>query len=94
MKDKQAEKLFEKYRNGSLSDQERLQLNNWYLHHIKSAAPLTNAEIYKKQMKDMDAAFPFESIPSVEKVKWWPRISIAACILLAVSIGLQWSLSG
>jgi len=88
MKNQQAEKLFEKYRNGTLTDQERLDLDGWYLHHARSAEPLQDAEVYEKRMKEMDNAFPFSPVTSVRKIKLWPRIAAAASILIAVSFSL------
>jgi len=88
MKKQYAEELFEKYRNGTLSDQERLDLDGWYLHHAKSAEPLQDAEVYAKRMKEMDNAFPFLPVTPVRKIKLWPRITAAASVVIVISFSL------
>lgn len=88
MKKQRAEKLFEKYRNGTLTDQERLDLDGWYLHHARSAEPLQDAEVYEKRMKEMDNAFPFLPVTRIRKIKLWPRIAVAASLMIAVSFSL------
>lgn len=88
MKKQQAEKLFEKYRNGTLTDQERLDLDSWYLHHARSAEPLQDAEVYEKRMKEMDNAFPFLPVTRIRRIKLWPRIVAAASVMIALSFSL------
>lgn len=88
MKNQQAEKLFEKYRNGTLTDQERLDLDGWYLHHARSAEPLQDAEVYEKRMKEMDNAFPFLPVTKIRKIKLWLRIAAAASVMIVVGFSL------
>ncbi|NNU33268.1 FecR domain-containing protein [Mucilaginibacter sp. S1162] len=88
MDKKRAEQLFEKYRNGELTDKERSELNGWYLHHAKLSEPLTDETIYKQQMETLDEAFPFRTVKPVKTLVWLPRLAAAAAILFSIGAGI------
>jgi transmembrane sensor len=88
MDKKRAEQLFEKYRNGVLTDKERLELNDWYLHHAKLSEPLTDEVVYKQQMAALDDAFPFRAVTPVKTLTWLPRLAAAAVILFTIGAGI------
>lgn len=82
-----AEELFEKYRNGTLTGPERLDLDAWYNDYYQSAATMPDSTAFDQRLKEMDAAFPFRK-NKVGKVKLWPRIAAAASIIIAIGTGL------
>lgn len=88
MDKKRAEQLFEKYRNGELTDKERSELNGWYLHHAKLSEPLTDETIYKQQLETLDEAFPFRTVTPVKTLVWLPRLAAAAAILFSIGAGI------
>lgn len=87
MSKQQAEKLFEKYRNGKLTRAERLELEAWYNYHAKEASPLDDSLTFDDQIKSLDSDFPFTSIGVERKVKIWPVMIAAASTLLLAAFG-------
>lgn len=85
-----AKTLLEKFRAGTLSQTERAELEMWYTNHASSSPPLANEEIYRKKMAELDAAFPFGLKLVPVKTLLWPRIVVAASILLVFSIGFYY----
>jgi transmembrane sensor len=90
MDKKRAEQLFEKYRNGELTDKERAELYGWYLQHAKLSEPLTDEAVYEQQMKALDDAFPFRTAASVKTLSWLPRLAAAAALLFTIGAGIYY----
>ena len=81
-----AEKLLEKYRSNTLTDEERALLESWYLNWaVEDDHDLTESEI-NAELERMRFSNPFlETKP--RSIKIWPRIAAAASVLLFLSIG-------
>lgn len=85
--DKQrAAQLFEKFSNNTLTEQERAELESWYVHYGSTQEGLRDPDVFQKNLAEMDSAFPFKKPARVKRL--WVRIAAAASILLCCSVGL------
>ena len=75
MKQQHGVRLLEKLRDGSITEQERIALESWYLHYAETAQPLSDTEAYKRNMAKLKEAFPFATELPVQKNRLWPRIA-------------------
>lgn len=74
-----------KHRKGTLSEQERMELDQLYLRHAKSSTPLRDGAVYARRMKEMDNAFPFYRKPSTRRISRW--LPYAAAVILVALAG-------
>lgn len=93
MEQNRAEQLLEKYANNRLSDEERAELESWYLHLAKKNSPLSDAGVFASAMSNLDGRlFKDKNIPADTHVvpvrKLWRRLSAAAAILIFITAGL------
>ena len=92
MKAQTGKELLEKYKSGTITDEERAMLEMWYLHHAEQAEPFNDVEVYHRDMASMRKAFPFEKA-AASRLSLWPRIAVAAAVvifLLGIGLFYQW----
>jgi len=78
--------LFEKYGNGTITDQELLQLQSWYLEYAKTSNPQLDPQVYEKRMKELDNAM-MAHLNTVNRKRYTSTyVKIAAFLLIAMSI--------
>jgi len=78
--------LFEKYGNGTITDQELLQLHHWYLEHAKASNAKLEPEIFQQRMAEMDNAL-FACLNKAERKFYISLYSkVAAFLIIAMSI--------
>nr|WP_199082822.1 FecR family protein [Pedobacter sp. ASV19] len=99
MKTEQAEILLAKYNDGTATPAERLLLDHWFItesaaRQQKDAEELDYFEIQHRVWKQIseqtntnEAELPAE-IKFPDRVKLWPRIAVAAAVLLVIGAGL------
>lgn len=87
MKNSKAKELLKKYRSNTLSNQERTDLESWYISRVKSSKAMDDPEEFLRAMRSMDSAFPFASEePRVRTL--WPRIAATAAVLILLGYGI------
>lgn len=84
MEFKQAEKLIERYNNGTASPEEKALLESWYLKY-KTANTLNPGDLQEEHNLGLQALNTYLNQPP--KMKLWSRIASAAAILLVISAG-------
>lgn len=92
MKAQTGKELLEKYKSGTITEEERALLETWYLHYAEQAEPFNDVEVYQKDMASMRSAFPFEK-PAPSRYSLWPRVAVAAAVLiflLSIGVFYQW----
>ena len=87
MKNTKAERLLERYRTGTLTEQEQLDLEAWYYHYYNAVDPFEDAQVYESALKQMDQAFPFIDGQIKSKLSR-VRIAVAAAVLFMLSAGV------
>jgi len=84
----QAKALFEKYRAGKATDEEKALLESWYLELARSRENDLTAADLERAVEEIWASLPVhEHEAPVHRVQLWPRIVAAASILLFLSFG-------
>lgn len=78
------EDLLRKYRDGSISEEERVLLENWYLQWKPGHQPIEPGEL-EEIKADIWAKMPHSVVRKTTPL--WPGIAAAASIFLAVTIG-------
>ncbi|SEA49621.1 FecR family protein [Pedobacter hartonius] len=92
--DKSSEKnIFEKYGNGTITDQELLVLYNWYFEQFKSGQSYPDPEIFQKRMEEMDKAI-FARLHKNERRTIPMKYVAAAFLLVAASFTFYFILQG
>lgn len=83
---KPAEELLEKYNAEIASPEEKAVVESWYLKYQTSSSDLTSEDL----LYEVSIGLPQLQNKLIRKntIKWWPRISIAASLLLVVGVGL------
>ena len=82
--DKSSEKnIFEKYSNGTITDEELLLLYNWYFEQFKSNRSYPDPEVFQKRMTEMDKAV-LASLHKTER-RTIPLKYVAAAFLLVAA---------
>jgi transmembrane sensor len=86
MEHTKAVELLEKYKTGTITDDEMALLESWYIHEISTNNTYDGLE---ENLHKLDKTFSFilRQEPQ-KKPRTWPRIAAAASILLFISIGL------
>lgn len=89
LKETQAHKLLKKYREGTLTEDEKIILDSWYLDMARSAGIEIKDGTLNKRLNEIWDSFPFTIKPVVENkaVKFWPKCLAAASALLALLSG-------
>jgi transmembrane sensor len=77
--------LFEKYGNGTITDQERLKLHHWYMEYARSSNAQPDPEAYERQMEEMDRAI-MARLNTVDRKFYASPYVKAAFLLIAMSI--------
>lgn len=86
MNQTEATALLQKYKAGTCSEEEKAALESWYLQWNNEELAFEEAELLNLK-KEMWHAMP--SKPSAPKTpSLWPKIAVAAAVLIAVSTGL------
>jgi transmembrane sensor len=78
--------LFEKYGNGTITDQELLQLHSWYLDYAKTSNPQLDPKVYEQRMEEMDNAVLARLSSPDRNFNASLYIKAAAFLLIALSI--------
>lgn len=72
--------LLEKFKTGTINEEERAMLETWYLHYAEQETePFDDVEAYQKDMASMRKSFPFEK-PVAARLSLWPRVAVAAAV--------------
>lgn len=80
--------LLNKYTEGTLSTEEQVRLDQWYLYQAKNGKSLTDATIYEKRMRELnEALFPAQD-EEPKRIRLWPRIAVAAAAVAAITLGI------
>src|SRR5215217_8276097 len=88
MKSKGAIILLEKYENGTITKEELALLENWYNHQASTGKAEISDEELEANLADIWTALPQASGESNKKnIRLWPMISIAASVLVMLSVG-------
>jgi transmembrane sensor len=80
--------LLNKYRQNSLTAEEKSRLDRWYLYQAKNAESLNDPGIYEKRMAEMDAALSFDKDIPIKNLRLWPKIAVAAAAIAAIVSGI------
>lgn len=83
---KSAEELLEKYNAGLATAEEKAMVESWYLKYKTPPSDLTSEEL----LYEVNIGLPQLQHQLVQKkaVKWWPRVAVAASLLLCIGVGL------
>lgn len=91
---KKAKILLDKLKAGTLTEEERAQLDAWYNDHASSSSPLMDEEVFRRKMSELDSAFPFHQKRQSRRLSLWPRIAAAAAILVVLFGAGLWFFGG
>ena len=84
MKEQEVKQLIEKYLAGQCSAQEQAKLETWYINYQEPGL----AQLSTAQLKEIHRSYP----PGLKEhrglITLWPRIAIAASILLFITAGI------
>lgn len=86
MKENEAIALLEKYKAGTITEEELTRLESWYIHEVRSDQSYQGLEDNLAKL-DQEILMLAEPQPAVYK-KLWPRIAAAAILLISLSAGL------
>ncbi|WP_426585888.1 FecR family protein [Mucilaginibacter sp. R-33] len=85
------QELLNKYHAGTITDEERILLEEWYTQWTPEQQELSSEEI--DQMKaDVWQSLNVTVLPAATK-RLWPRIALAASVILCLSVGCYYYLS-
>lgn len=85
MDQQSAELLLEKFKAGTISDEELAILESWYINEIKTNK---SYERLKENLALLDQRFSFiTGKKAIRKSRLWPKITAAASILFFLSVG-------
>jgi len=87
MKNKEAKALLDKYRSGTLSAHEQVQLDSWYLREAHSKNGPTDKDAMQRQLDEIEAALPVHHKQGIVK-NIGGRLLVAAAILVSFSTGM------
>jgi transmembrane sensor len=93
MKPQTGKQLLEKFKSGTINEDERALLETWYLQYADQADSFNDAERYEQDIASMRQAFPFNKPAQSTRRILWPRMGMAAAaVILILGIGLfyQW----
>jgi transmembrane sensor len=88
---KQAKELFERYKTGNITPQERAELESWYNHQTQLNPALKDDHDFAAALNQLDRAFPFQSVAaSAKPIKTDNRrwIAAAAAVIICLSAGI------
>jgi len=85
---KHAEELLEKYNAGLATPEEKAVVESWYLKYKTPPSDLTSEDLLYEV--NIGYAQLQRQLAGKKTVRWWPRVAVAASLLLCVSIGLVW----
>jgi hypothetical protein len=87
MENKEAVELLEDYKNGTLTYEESVKLESWYIHEVGNNKSHQGME---ENLAKLDARFSaMLYTPEVKKRMLWPRIAaVAAVVLIALGVYL------
>jgi transmembrane sensor len=83
MNQTEAQELLNKYNAGTATDEERAIVENWYTNSAYPAAAPDQENIIAAK----DRIWAAIDVQPHRTVRLWPRIAVAACILLFLSVG-------
>ncbi|WEK21757.1 MAG: FecR family protein [Candidatus Pedobacter colombiensis] len=84
MQHNDAESLLKKYQSGSCSPAEQKMVEDWLTYGEARTFDLTEKEL-DEDLKDLQIRV--SRIPVVKRISLWPRIAVAAAVLLTLGIG-------
>jgi transmembrane sensor len=82
MNNKKAIRLIQKYQQGELSSEEEHHLNEWYLLTVAESKNELTREQIQQTVERLRSKLPLQE--PVKKAKLWPRIAVAAAVILIV----------
>jgi len=86
MQEKELREVIERYRSGSATEEEKSFVESWYLQYNEEVG-----QEYILEERLADAGSIWQALESsqieVKRVSLWPRIAVAASILLCLSVG-------
>ncbi|WP_316837367.1 FecR family protein [Pedobacter nutrimenti] len=86
MKNKEAKSLLEKYKSGTLSEEEQALLDSWYLQEAKSKSGPTNPEDMQNQLESIWTNLPVHhNVRKLWNKKTWFKVA-AALIIFSTGI--------
>src|ERR1700733_3177052 len=89
MENKDLELLINKYREGTVSDQEKALLESWYLQRDVNAIAELSSQEFAEDLLLIGEGLPLQG--TVRKLVWWPKIAaVAACLALFFVTYLEW----
>lgn len=83
---KRAEELLDKYNSGLATPEEKALVESWYLKYKTAPSDLTSEEL----LHEINIGLPKlkNRLAKTRAIKWWPRIAVAASLVICVGIGL------
>ncbi|RYF99419.1 MAG: FecR family protein, partial [Chitinophagaceae bacterium] len=90
MQNEQARILLEKYLNGTASEAEKVQLESWYSQYELKGFQNLDAQAKEKQLDKIRIALlnhASNDLKPVKEFRLWPRIAVAASVLIVLSVG-------
>lgn len=86
-KQQQGKRLLDKFKEGTLTDLERAELESWYNDYAKTAKPFDDIKSYQNDMDELSSAFPFDQVEQPRTYKLWPYIASTAVVIVLMAIG-------
>ncbi len=87
MEEAYLQELLAKHRTGSLSAAEKQQLDKWYLDKAAEDGFMVEPLVVSQRLAELHEAFAFVDVHAVKKLSLWPRIAVAASIILCLGLG-------
>lgn len=84
-KQQQPEELINKYLSGKATADEKAELESWYLIHAKNSKDSLPEPVYPLVGQEMWSVIEEQLEPRQKQTRLWPRISVAAAIVLIAS---------
>ncbi|MES2826723.1 MAG: FecR domain-containing protein [Bacteroidota bacterium] len=78
--------LLQKYANGSLTHPERIKLESWYIHQAEAGEQEMTSEQVARGINTLRNRLPLVYSGTTKKL--WPKIAVAASILLVFAAGI------
>lgn len=85
--------LLQKYQSGTATEQEKALLESWYLSYEEPAAETLSMEERVAAVDKVWANLQ-DGFPAVKRLNLWPRIAVAALVVIALSIGFYFVNTG
>ena len=86
MQEKDLEQLLERYHTGSATSEEKALIETWYLKKEQYAGKISDEQILSDKEESLTRLL--KEVKPIRVVKLWPRIAVAASILLFLSVSV------